>query len=216
MSENKTTYESLDGKIAPEALLKDTRGKLQMVDGHGIKQEADYDDPDKLYGMLIARIQKYHPSADVTQIEKAYNLAKKAHGDQKRKSGEPYIIHPLWVAIILADLEMDKETIIAALLHDFFLDEVKHENEANKLRLHPGYAVKNASKYIDLTEKQIDIISTHMFPVTFTPPKYIESWIVDLLDDVAALYEKGYGIHRELRTSIYLLMLLVVNFVKIR
>ena len=88
MSENKTTYESLDGKIAPEALLKDTRGKLQMVDGHGIKQEADYDDPDKLYGMLIARIQKYHPSADVTQIEKAYNLAKKAHGDQKRKSGE--------------------------------------------------------------------------------------------------------------------------------
>ena len=46
MSENKTTYESLDGKIAPEALLKDTRGKLQMVDGHGIKQEADYDDPD--------------------------------------------------------------------------------------------------------------------------------------------------------------------------
>lgn len=122
MSENKTTYESLDGKIAPEALLKDTRGKLQMVDGHGIKQEADYDDPDKLYGMLIARIQKYHPSADVTQIDKAYNLAKKAHGDQKRKSGEPYIIHPLWVAIILADLEMDKETIIAALLHDVVED----------------------------------------------------------------------------------------------
>ena len=122
MSENKTTYESLDDKIAPEALLKDTRGKLQMVDGHGIKQEADYDDPDKLYGMLIARIQKYHPSADVTQIEKAYNLAKKAHGDQKRKSGEPYIIHPLWVAIILADLEMDKETIIAALLHDVVED----------------------------------------------------------------------------------------------
>ena len=54
MSENKTTYESLDDKVAPEALLKDTRGKLQMVDGHGIKQEADYDDPDKLYGMLIA------------------------------------------------------------------------------------------------------------------------------------------------------------------
>ena len=122
MSENKTTYESLDGKIAPEALLKDTRGKLQMVDGHGIKQEADYDNPDKLYDMLIARIQKYHPSADVTQIEKAYNLAKKAHGDQKRKSGEPYIIHPLWVAIILADLEMDKETIIAALLHDVVED----------------------------------------------------------------------------------------------
>ncbi len=122
MSEKTTTYESLDGKIAPEALTKDTRGKLQIVDGHGIKQEADYDNPDKLYDMLIARIQKYHPSADVTQIEKAYNLAKKAHGEQKRKSGEPYIIHPLWVSIILADLEMDKETIIAALLHDVVED----------------------------------------------------------------------------------------------
>ena len=122
MSEKTTTYESLDGKIAPEALTKDTRGQLQIVDGHGIKQEADYDNPDKLYDMLIARIQKYHPSADVTQIEKAYNLAKKAHGEQKRKSGEPYIIHPLWVSIILADLEMDKETIIAALLHDVVED----------------------------------------------------------------------------------------------
>lgn len=109
-----------------------------------------------------------------------------------------------------------KEVTIAALLHDFFLDEVDHESRANKLRLHPLYAVANASKYFDLTEKQVDIISTHMFPVTFIPPKYIESWIVDLADDVAALYEKGYGIHREVRSSIYLLMFLVVNFVKMR
>ena len=94
MSENKTTYESLDGKIAPEALLKDTRGKLQMVDGHGIKQEADYDDPDKLYGMLIARIQKYHPSADVTQIEKAYNLAKKSAWRPKEKVGRTVYYPP--------------------------------------------------------------------------------------------------------------------------
>ncbi len=49
MSENKTTYESLDGKIAPGTLLKRHKRKLQMVDGHGIKQEADYDDPDKRF-----------------------------------------------------------------------------------------------------------------------------------------------------------------------
>ncbi len=109
-----------------------------------------------------------------------------------------------------------KEVTIAALLHDFFLDEVKNESSTNRLRLHPQYAVKNASKYFDLTEKQIDIISTHMFPVTFTPPKYIESWIVDFLDDVAALYEKGYGIHRDVRAFIYLIMFFVVNFVKMR
>ena len=72
--------------------------------------------------MLIARIRKYHPSTDVSMIEKAYKLAVKAHGDQRRKSGEPYIIHPLWVAIILADLEMDKETIAAGMLHDVVED----------------------------------------------------------------------------------------------
>ena len=51
-------------------------------------------------------------------IEKAYRIGKEAHRDQVRKSGEPYIIHPLWVGIILADLEMDKETIVAGMLHD--------------------------------------------------------------------------------------------------
>lgn len=74
--------------------------------------------PEELYRELIERITRYHPSADISLIEKAYRVAKEAHGDQVRKSGEPYIVHPLSVAIILADLEMDKETIAAALLHD--------------------------------------------------------------------------------------------------
>ena len=55
---------------------------------------------------------------DISMIQKAYEVAREAHKDQKRKSGEPYIIHPLVWAIILADLELDKETIVAGLLHD--------------------------------------------------------------------------------------------------
>lgn len=79
-------------------------------------------DPDELFEELKQCILRYHPSTDLSQIEKAYHVAKDAHNDQKRKSGEPYIIHPLCVAIILAQLELDKETIIAGLLHDVIED----------------------------------------------------------------------------------------------
>ncbi len=81
-------------------------------------------EPDVLYEDLIQRIKDYHPSEDFTSIREAYELAFNAHKDQVRKSGEPYIIHPLYVAIILADLQMDKETIIAGLLHDVVEDTV--------------------------------------------------------------------------------------------
>ncbi len=91
---------------------------LEIVDGHAVKAPKDYQDPEQLYQALISRIRKYHPSADITMIEKAYFTGKAAHKEQVRKSGEPYIIHPLWVGIILADLEMDKETIVAGMLHD--------------------------------------------------------------------------------------------------
>ena len=82
--------------------------------------------------MLIARIRQYHPSTDISMIEKAYELAKKAHGNQCRKSGEPYIVHPLWVTIILANLEMDKETIVAGMLHDVVEDTEVTDGEIEK------------------------------------------------------------------------------------
>ena len=129
---DKTTYESLDNRIAPEALTKDHTKGLAVVDGHAVKSQEDYEDPDRLYDMLIARIRKYHPSTDVSLFEKAYKLAVEAHGDQRRKSGEPYIIHPLWVAIILADLEMDKETIAAGMLHDVVEDTKFTEEDIRK------------------------------------------------------------------------------------
>ncbi len=78
--------------------------------------------PDELYSELVSTVQKYHPSDDISLIEKAYELAKSAHKGQLRKSGEPYIIHPLSVAIILAQLELDKESIVACLLHDIVED----------------------------------------------------------------------------------------------
>lgn len=83
---------------------------------------ADYTPPEELYEKLITIIKQYHPSDNLELVEKAYKVAYEAHKDQKRKSGEPYIIHPLCVAIILAELELDKETIAAGLLHDVLED----------------------------------------------------------------------------------------------
>ena len=90
----------------------------------GIIATTDFVEPEELHRELIERIRKYHPNTDITMIEKAYHIAHTAHEGQCRKSGEPYIIHPLCVAIILADLELDKETIVAGLLHDVVEDTV--------------------------------------------------------------------------------------------
>ncbi|USF30144.1 bifunctional (p)ppGpp synthetase/guanosine-3',5'-bis(diphosphate) 3'-pyrophosphohydrolase [Clostridium sp. MD294] len=77
---------------------------------------------EELYKELINKMNTYHPTKEFDIIEKAYHLAVEAHKDQKRKSGEPYIIHPLKVAYILAELELDKETITAGILHDTIED----------------------------------------------------------------------------------------------
>ena len=97
-----------------------------------IKRMADFTSPEVLYNELIASVKKYHPSADISMIEKAYTIARDAHEGQVRKSGEPYIIHPLCVAIILADLELDKETIVAGILHDVVEDTVMSNEEIRK------------------------------------------------------------------------------------
>ena len=104
-------------------LEQDSNIKTKAVE-RPVDTPADFTSPEELYQDLIAEIKKYHPSTDLSDIEKAYKTAYNAHQGQKRKSGEPYIIHPLCVAIILAELELDKETIIAGLLHDVVEDTV--------------------------------------------------------------------------------------------
>ena len=101
--------------------MTEEKNDIKYNDGPLAKPQ-EFETPEQLYQELILRVKTYHPSDDVTAIAKAYETAKKAHEGQTRKSGEPYIIHPLNVAIILAELEMDKETIIAGILHDVVED----------------------------------------------------------------------------------------------
>ena len=67
---------------------------------------------------MLARVKKYNPGDGYLLVEKAYHFAEKAHAGQKRKSGEPYFIHPCFVASILTELMIDPPTIAAGLLHD--------------------------------------------------------------------------------------------------
>ena len=89
--------------------------------------------PIKTVDELVEKIRSYHPQLPVQLIEKAYLFSEKAHEGQLRRSGEPYISHPLNVAAILADLRLDVDTIMTGLLHDTVedtqasLDEIKKE-----------------------------------------------------------------------------------------
>ncbi len=112
---------------------ENSQAKTEVIFDDGrIESIQEFQSPEQLYGDLVLRVRRYHPSDDISLIEKAYRLARKAHENQVRKSGEPYIIHPLCVAIILADLEMDKETIAAGLLHDVIEDTIMTEDEIRK------------------------------------------------------------------------------------
>ncbi len=109
-----------------EEKIEDIFDDGKMSDSH------EFVNPEDLYQELIRCVRKYHPSDDISMIEKAYNTAEDAHKNQFRKSGEPYIIHPLNVAIILAELELDKETIIAGILHDVVEDTIMTEEDLTR------------------------------------------------------------------------------------
>ena len=117
------------GAYEDSLIIKGSKAGSGKLDERKIEYIKEFQSPEELYQGLIRRVHKYHPSDDISMIDKAYETAREAHKDQVRKSGEPYIIHPLCVAIILADLELDKETIIAGLLHDVVEDTVMTNEE---------------------------------------------------------------------------------------
>ena len=121
--------QSKNGTYEDSLIINGSKGKIRDVDDRRIELIKEFQSPEELYQGLIMRVQKYHPSDDISMIDRAYKIASEAHKNQVRKSGEPYIIHPLCVAIILADLELDKETIVAGLLHDVVEDTIMTNEE---------------------------------------------------------------------------------------
>ena len=164
----------------------------QNFDDGKIEAIEEFQSPDVLYQGLIERVRKYHPSDDISLIEKAYQTAAEAHKDQRRKSGEPYIIHPLCVAIILADLEMDKETIAAGLLHDVVEDTICTKEEIEKefgedvALLVDGVtkltALQLTTDSVGKTQEQLDIQAQNLRKMFLAMAKDIRVILIKLAD----------------------------------
>ena len=89
---------------------------------------------------LVERVRKYNPNTDEDMLNRAYVYAMKAHGEQKRASGDPYFSHPLEVAAILTDHKLDDATIVAALLHDTIEDtEATRAEDRKSTRLNSSH-----------------------------------------------------------------------------
>jgi guanosine-3',5'-bis(diphosphate) 3'-pyrophosphohydrolase len=109
---------------------------------------------------LMRTVRMHHPKADLGLIERAYTVAERAHEGQKRKSGEPYITHPIAVAQILADLGIGSKTVAAALLHDtvedtaYTLDQVRADFGDEIAMLVDGVTKLDKVKYGDSTQAE--------------------------------------------------------------
>ena len=112
---------------------------------------------------MLARVQKYNPGDGYKLVEKAYRFAEKAHAGQKRKSGEPYFIHPCFVASILTELMIDPPTIAAGLLHDtvedcdgITLETIQQEFGEEVAHLVDGVTKLNKLDFADREEAQAE------------------------------------------------------------
>lgn len=144
---------------------------------------ADFTEPGILYNELIEKIQSYHPSADISMVERAYHIADDAHKDQLRKSGEPYIIHPLCVANILAELELDKESIIAGLLHDVVEDTVLTTEEiAEMFSDEIALLVDGVTKLTQLNMDKIELQAENLRKMFLAMAKDIRVILIKLAD----------------------------------
>ena len=113
-------------------------------------------------------------------------------------------------------LKLDYEKVArAGLLHDFFFVDNSNVDMTKRLDVlinHPKYALINSKRYFTLSNKEEDIISSHMFPVALRSPKYVESWIVDLVDNVVAVFEALYSTKKYLGTAVNFLVLILLNY----
>ncbi|MDR0886790.1 MAG: bifunctional (p)ppGpp synthetase/guanosine-3',5'-bis(diphosphate) 3'-pyrophosphohydrolase [Clostridiales Family XIII bacterium] len=116
----------------------------------------------KTLEVYLAELLDINPNIDIGEIEKAYNMAEQMHEGQLRKSGEPYLIHPIEVSLILAGLGMDERTIVAGLLHDavedtpYRVEELKNDFGSEVALLVDGVTKLASIRYESKEERQAE------------------------------------------------------------
>ncbi len=185
--------------------MSDEKQMSQGVLKKELSKPSDFTPPEELYQKLIDTIKKYHPSSDISLVEKAYAIADKAHKEQKRKSGEPYIIHPLCVALILAELELDKETIVAGILHDVVEDTVMTSEEiAKEFSDEIALLVDGVTKLtqLDLSQDKIEIQAENLRKMFLAMAKDIRVILIKLADRLHNLRTMQYQApHKQIEKS---------------
>jgi uncharacterized protein len=103
-----------------------------------------------------------------------------------------------------------------ALLHDFFIssNNCSYNSRFKSIFRHPKQALENASKHFALSDIEADIIKKHMFPLTISPPKYLESWIVDIVDDIVSIAEQGYLVRKQLTAITNFALIMLIGYLK--
>ena len=143
---------------------------------------------------LIERVKQYNPSANEDLLNRAYVYAMRAHGEQKRASGDPYISHPLEVAAILTDLKLDDATIAAALLHDTIEDTDATRAEIDRLFGHEiGLLVEGLTKL-----KRLELVSREA-----KQAENLRKLLLAIADDVRVLLIKLADRLHNMRTLAY-------------
>src|ERR1700759_5003906 len=140
------------------------------------------------------RVKQYNPDANEELLNRAYVYARRAHGEQKRASGDPYFSHPLQVAAILTDLKLDDATVAAALLHDTIEDNDAPRAEIDKLfGQEIGHLVEGLTKL-----KKLDLVSKEA-----KQAENLRKLLLAIADDVRVLLVKLADRLHNMRTLEY-------------
>ena len=161
--------------------------------------------PDEIFKALITKAETMYSHEDVEQIKQAYAFAKKAHEGQNRLSGEPYICHPLEVACIITELSLDKDTVIAGLLHDVIEDtEVTHEQVAKLFSPEIANMVEGVTKlgkikFTTQEEEQVENLRK-MFIATAKDVRIVLIKLCDRLHNMRTM--DAQPLHKQLKKSL--------------